>query len=407
MLKRHSYLYLTLSLCTYVMADEGPTAEVAETSPAVEAIEAPALAPAIVSEPVVIHTPEAAPEPSIDLPFHTFTGKIKGKKVRMRAQADLESKIVKELNRNDLLLVVGEKGDFYAVQPPTSTKAYVFRSFILDGIVEGNRVNVRLEPSLDSPVIAHLNAGDHIKGAISSLNNKWYEIDPPSNARFYVAKEYVESIGGPEVKIQLDRRKMAAEQILDAAALLTKSEMQKPFSEISLDRIKHNYDVVMSDYADLPELAEKAKEALTSVQEAYLQKKLSFLEKKTEYPVNEETPRLEMALNPTDRMKLWEPVEESLYLGWSSSHDDRSIAEFYEEQKQNATVVTGILESYTAPVKRKPGDFMLRDKELPVAYLYSTHINLQDFIGKKVTIVAAPRSNNNFAFPAYYVLSVE
>ena len=50
---------------------------------------------------------------------------------------------------------------------------------------------------------------------------------------------------------------------------------------------------------------------------------------------------------------------------------------------------------------------MLRDKDMPVAYLYSTTQNLHSLVGKKVRIIASPRNNNNFAFPAYYVLSVE
>src|SRR6185436_8172560 len=108
---------------------------------------------------------------AVERPFSPFTGKVKGKKVRLRANADLESRVVKELNRSDLLVVTGEKGDFYSVEPPPGSKAYVFRSFVLDGVVEGNRVNVRLEPSLDAPVIAHLNSGDPIKGVLSALNN--------------------------------------------------------------------------------------------------------------------------------------------------------------------------------------------------------------------------------------------
>ncbi len=114
-----------------------------------------------------------------------------------------------------------------------------------------------------------------------------------------------------------------------------------------------------------------------------------------------------MVLNPTDRMKMWEPVEESLYLGWASRNEDRSMDEFYDEQKQSAETISGIVEAYSAPVKRKPGDFILKDKDLPLAYIYSTHINLQDYVGKKVTLRVAPRANNNFAFKAWFVLSVE
>ncbi len=281
MTNRFSYLCLTLGLCAYAVADEGFAASEESASEitshevmeAPAAVEAPLLPPVVVSEPVAkVHAPV------VEKSFAHFTGKVKRTKVRMRTNADLESKVVKELSRNDLLIVTGEKGDFYAVEPPAGTKAYVFRSFVLDGVVEGNRVNVRLEPSLEAPVIAHLNSGDRIKGMVSSINNKWYEISPPANAHFYVSKEYVESIGGPEVKVQIDKRKTAAEQLLDSAGLLTKSEMQRPFAEISLDRIKHNYEVVIGDYADFPDLVEKAKDSLAAVQEDYMQKRIAYLE---------------------------------------------------------------------------------------------------------------------------------
>src|SRR5690349_6081935 len=67
--------------------------------------------------------------------FKPYTGKIVANKVRIRAKADLDSPIVRQMNKNDLLLVVGEEGDFLAVEPMKDTKAYVFRSYILDHIV--------------------------------------------------------------------------------------------------------------------------------------------------------------------------------------------------------------------------------------------------------------------------------
>lgn len=420
MYKRLSKFCLALGMCSVACADEG-FSDHQESSPAlapIEITETPAITSSI-PEPTVVSPVTSTRKTAsalIERSFAPFTGKVKRKKVRLRVNADLESRVVKELNHNDLLIVTGEKGDFYSVEPPAGTKAYVFRSFILDGIVEGSRVNVRLEPSLDAPVIAHLNSGDRIQGIISSLNSKWFEIPPPADTHFYVAKEYIDSIGGPEMKVQLEKRKAAAQQLIDSADLLTKSEMNKPYNGIDIGRIKHNYETVINDYTDFPEMVEHSKEALALLQEEYLQKKLAFLEERAGTQggaeakfafINEENGKSEATLQPTDRMKLWEPIEESLYLTWASRNDDRSLDEFYEEQKQNGSVVTGIVEAYTAPVKRKPGDFILRDKELPVAYIYSTQINLQDYVGKKVTMIVTPRNNNNFAFPAYYVLSVE
>jgi hypothetical protein len=73
----------------------------------------------------------------------------------------------------------------------------------------------------------------------------------------------------------------------------------------------------------------------------------------------------------------------------------------------NASIVKGTIESYIDSVKDRPGDYLLHKKDGQVAYLYSTHGDLNQYIGKNVTIQASPRPNNHFAFPAYFVLSIE
>lgn len=387
--------------------------------PIIEAIQMPIQEAAPVTIAPFISEPKASPKKVVEkipeVSVNPFTGKIKGRKVRMRLRPDLDSRIMKELSKNELVTIIGEKGDFWAVQAPAGTKAYVFRSFILDNIVEGNRVNVRLEPSLDAPVIAHLNSGDKIENpTISPVNPKWFEIAPPANARFYIAKEYVEYAGGPEVKEQMDRRQAAAEQIIDATQLISKSELRKSFEEVDFDRIVKGYNTVINDFNEFPELVEHAKESLATFQEEYLQKRINHLEAQSNEQIAAESNSSHVDLEKftnismiTDKMKYWEPIEEALYLSWANINDNKAQRDYYEEQKLAAVEVSGIIEPYTSPVKSKPGDFILRDKEIPVGYVYSTQINLQSLVGKHVKLVAAPRPNNNFAFPAYYVLSVE
>src|SRR5579872_1209909 len=111
--------------------------------------------------------------------FKPFTGKLIANKVRVRAKPDLDAHVVRQMNKNDLLLVIADEGDFYAIEPLKDTKAYVFRSYILDNVVEANRVNVRLEPHVDAPIICQLQAGDKIQGQVCNLNHKWMEIAPP------------------------------------------------------------------------------------------------------------------------------------------------------------------------------------------------------------------------------------
>lgn len=379
-----------------------------------DAVSLPQSAP-LFTPPAAVPTP--APVAVREVPFTPFTGKVKGRKVRLRLKADLDSHIIKELNKSELLSIIGEKDNFWVVEPPSGIKAYVFRSFVLDNIVEGNHVNVRLHPSLEAAVIGQLNAGEKLQNcSICARNNKWLEIPAPSSMRFYVSKDFIEFAGGPELKAKTDAKRLAAEQILDAASLLSKAELRKSFDEIDIDRITQSYQTLINEYAEFPEYVEQAKESLASLQENFAQKRLAYQEsnvseEKIAAPSKQqgtvETFSAQIAKEATDRMKLWEPVEESLYLTWSCFNGDKNIDQFYEEQQISAVALTGILEAYTAPVKNKPGDFIVRDKDLPLAYVYSTQVNLQDLVGKKVTLRGAQRPNNNFAFPAYFVLDAE
>lgn len=363
-----------------------------------------------------------ASEPKADLlnttktHFNKFTGKVLGKNVRLRTQPDLDSYVVRELEKNELLVIAEEKGDFYAVEPFTDSKAYVFRSFILDNVVEGNRVNVRLFPDLEAPIIGHLSTGKRIDGKICEKNNKWLEIDTPADTRFFVAKEFIEYAGGPELKAVADKRKASVTQLLESTALLTQAEMRKPFEEIGKDRIVKSYQTIINDYKDFPEMTEKAKEALLSFNEKYLERKIAYLEAKTTHLSPSSISEEVLSLNDgdgsiidslTDRMRVWEPIEESLYLAWAAMHRAKTMDDFYVDQKLKSVTISGILEAYADPVKNKPGDFVVKERDVPIAYVYSTHVNLHNLVGKRVNLVATQRPNNSFAFPAFYVLDAE
>jgi len=348
--------------------------------------------------------------------FKAFTGKIIGSNVRMRTSGDLDSHIITELSKDEYVVVTGEKGDFYTVEAPADLKAYIFRGFIIDDTVEGDRVNVRLSPDRDAPIIGHYSTGHSIAGNICDDNNKWMEIDAPENTQFFIAKEYVEYAGKPELKIVQDKRKSTVTQLLESTSLLSQSEMRKAFHEIDIERVSHNYSTIINDYSDFPTFVTSAKKELRSIQEDYLHRKISFLEAKASNMgksqeisgnIYEVAYHSEDVLSPTDRMKIWEPIEEAMYLSWSSMHHAKTMDDFYTDQKLKSKAVSGILESYREPVKNKPGNFVVKDRDITVAYVYSTHVNLEDFVGKRVNLIVSSRPNNSFAFPAYYVLEVE
>jgi len=339
--------------------------------------------------------------------FAPFTGKVNAEKVRIRLQPDLDGYIVRELNRNEYISVIGHEGDFYCIQPADSLKAYIFRSFVLDGIVEGNRVNVRLEPDLEAPVIGHVNSGDRIDGTISSINRKWLEISPPASTRFYVSKEYIDYAGGPELKAKMAKRKETVKQLLEAAQLYSDQELAHEFEEIDFERVKEGFLTIIHEYTDFPKKAMLAKDALTKVQEQYLQKRIAYLEEKAALVTSPNRHSKSKKVSAVPHVKMWGTIEEGLFTTWTRTNDNKPMEDFYEEQRIVATAVSGILEPFKSPVKNKPGDYIIKRKNLPIAYIYSTKVDLDDYVGKQVTVKGSPRSNNNFAFPAYFVHEVE
>jgi len=369
--------------------------------------------------------------------FEAFTGKVTGSKVRMRTQPSLEGHVVKELRFGEMFAITGEKDGFYAVLPPQDIKGYVFRTFVLDGTVEADHVNVRLYPDIDAPIIGRLNTGDHVISKVSDANNKWLEIDLPSSSSFYIAQEFIDKLGPVSMLAQVQARHQQASHQLKSACLYAQSEIQKPLPQIDLDSIHARFSQIAANYQDLPEIIESSEEAGHLIGEVYLQKKLAFLEGKNDHlsstielnPVHVEgLAKLGIFIKPvqvqshdlattttavvhdgmiTDKMLIWEPLEQSLHHLWAAAHHNKSIDEFYRECSDNAVTLTGIVEAYNRPVKNLPGDYLLRVDNQPVAFLYSTKVNLQNLVGKEITVVGTSRPNNHFAFPAYFVLSVE
>ncbi len=377
--------------------------------------------------------------------FEPFTGKIIGSKVRLRIEPDLNSHIIKELNKKDYLLVVGEDNDFWAVEPPHNIKAYVFRSYVLDNTIEAQRVNIRLYPDVNSPIICQMHAGDKIEGKVSDENRKWLEIIPPSNTKFYVAKEYLSYAGDKHFLSQMEQKKEEVEKLLNSAFFITQEECKKPFDEMQPQNAISQFEAIIQGYLDFDEHVKQAKEGLALLQDTYLQKKIAYLEsknelteevkkeifsqmnkiEKTEVKDYSSDPKAPVKSEPTlwgangkyidDKViappstASWAIVEKDLYISWNSYHPDKSIKDFYQEQEVNSEILEGVLEHFSYDIKNKPGDYVLRFEEtkVPIAFLYSTHVNLEKYVGQIIKVKASPRPNNNFAFPAYFVNSVD
>ena len=347
----------------------------------------------------------------------TFTGRITKNKVRMRSLPNLEAPVVRELSRNDMVLVTDENDEFYTVVPPQNMKAYIFRTFVLDNTVEGARVNIRLEPSVDSPSIAQLNTGDKVDGITSPTNNKWLEIKIPESARFYISKDFIEKVGDASYMAEVTRKRNNINSLLENTYNEGTAELQRPFPDIKIDPIVKNYNRIIEQENEYPDQAARAKDLVKTLQENYIKKKIAYLEMKAETKpetiiiqtipmANAQTADIKPAI--TAKMTAWNDVEDALFKYWEKGHPGETQERFYEDQLLDAKEVKGVVEVYNKPVKNKPGDYVLINKlnNSIIAYLYSNRINLADKVDQEVSMKVVQRPNNSFAFPAYFVLDL-
>lgn len=368
--------------------------------------------------------------------FESFTGKVSRNKVRLRLQPSTDAYVLRELNQNDLLVITGQNDDFYAVQPPKESKGYIFRTYVLDNVIEGNRVNVRLKPDLESPIITQMSSGDKVTGSIDASNPKWLEISLPPATRFYVAKDYVEKVGDANMLARIEKRREESDRLLNTTYTITRNEMNKPFDQIHIEGATANYKKIISEYSDIPEAASRANVLLSELQNNYTNKKLAYLESQTHLNAKVLETQNKTLTNKIEdyqrklsdmenmnnssiissspnrmpaNMSIWIPVEQTIISRWSGETLNNDSEAFYKEQEASACTLRGLIEPYNRPVKNRPGDFLLVNShsKLPIAFLYSTKVNIQNYVGHDVVVRVVPRPNNNYAFPAYYVLTIE
>jgi hypothetical protein len=347
----------------------------------------------------------------------------------MRAAPNLEGAIIEKLNKQDLILVVDEKENYFAISPPENIKLYVFKSYVIDNVIEADRVNVRLKPDLESSVLGQLSKTQTIQGNTCKDHEKWLEITPPKNIHFYVSKEYVKRVGDASYIVFMQERKKEVQKLLNSAFFLAQKECKKEYSEMKMEKAVSQFETIIKGYSDFPNFVKQAKEGLSLLKDTYLQKKISYLETKANVSPEEkekifkqvksfEKPKLQKPLTfdkktksltfkMTEKMKLWIKTEKELFSTWSTYHPGKLIEDFYNDQKANAISLSGIIENYDKPVRNKPGNYILKGENIPIAFLYSTLIDLEEHVGKNITILVSPRPNNNFAFPAYFVNAVK
>lgn len=346
--------------------------------------------------------------------FAPFTGRVMANRVRLRLQPSIEGPIYKELDAGELFVVTGLHDDYYAVIPPADVKGYLFRMYVLEGVVEGQNVNLRLEPDTNAPILTQFHAGDKVDGIISAKNNKWLEIKLPPNVRFYISKDYIEKVGDKNYfqKIESERRNLQAE--IDKLQAELGKEFAKPFRDIQLAPLATKVHSLQKRAADFPKEKEAADLLFKDMQNEYLQLSLVQEVRPIDVPETHQQELEQQKISHTSNTpapaisSYLQQQEQQLVAAALAAKIAPTEEQFYQQELHKARALRGVVVRYDKAVKNRPGDFMLVDpiSQVPQAFLYSTQVDLSTYEGKAVRLKGTNRANNHFALPAFFVLEV-
>jgi hypothetical protein len=165
--------------------------------------------------------------------------RVTAERVNLRSRADLNSRIVGRVNRDDVLEGCGTENGWHKIVPPGGVFSLVAAQYVER--VGGDRGLVKVDTSLRvrvgsdiqprdpmlSEVQTHLERDAQVR-ILGELTGGWLKIAPPEGVYVYISADYVEQIT-PEVAGRLRAAKAAAPPVDSAAPVQpTARPMEQP-----------------------------------------------------------------------------------------------------------------------------------------------------------------------------------
>jgi len=115
---------------------------------------------------------------------------VTGVRVNVRAVADLQSEIVGQVARGDVLSATGERRNgMVEIVPPVSVAAWVYGELVINDEVVASTVRVRSGPGIGFRSIGKISKG--FKVEVQETSGDWLRISPPSSCTVWISAEFV------------------------------------------------------------------------------------------------------------------------------------------------------------------------------------------------------------------------
>ena len=232
-----------------------------------------------------------------------YVAEITGDNVNIRAGADLNFEVICQAQMGDKVTVYKRNRDWYAIEPPPGCSFYVAKEYISKvnsrGLIRVDDLNVRAGPGANYSILGQINRNDSVN--IVGVKGKWYKIKPPSKFRVWINGAYLKYYSSLKDYILEQKTRSKVKKEFENLERLYYMELSKHLSDMRLEGLLKGYNRILVNYPNseytekcqsriatlelkLSELMHfKARESLDKAKRGY-EKKIKNLKKKLPSP---------------------------------------------------------------------------------------------------------------------------
>ena len=118
--------------------------------------------------------------------------RVTGDRVSLRAAPSLEAGVLDRAMRGDVFKELGRSNEWVAVEAPEYVDAWVSESYLTNGVVIPNRLNVRSGPNRNYAVMTVVEEGAKLEEL--DRFHSWVKVVPPKGSRVWIHVDYTESV---------------------------------------------------------------------------------------------------------------------------------------------------------------------------------------------------------------------
>ncbi len=313
-------------------------------------------------------------------------GRVTGDKVRVRAGPGTRHAVLLEVNRDDLLVVLGREGQWSRVRVPGGFVCFVHSSLVkvAEGaapVISASRVRLRVTAGKEIlPLETVLERGEAIE--ILAREGEWLKIIPPARTHLYIFARYVEELGpAREYRKSLERQAAARHESHTAAKTVEQRESEElARQQVLSEDVVEMGKAVLAGEGDTGDLTARLRtitmETSDDLTRGYAESLLVLL------GLRREAETLRDQLSRTDT----EQEEEMAAL---RARVDAAEVRYKDELKRIRTQRDLRKEAFRrfGLVEKRNGTFILRMVDGRVVHLTSDRFRLSEYIGKSVGVV--------------------